>query len=140
MPYWAVFNIGKLQISNGSVKRKIWTSGKNLFTHITALLTLKFPPFDSLTVSCLWELYDSLQGHIRSLESQGIAGETFGVLLTPIILSRMPAELRLEWARTGERHEGDLKFLMCFLRTEILRQERSATFTDHIDSKWKFYD
>ena len=70
-------------------------------------------------------MYDDLQAHVRSLDALGISGEQYGVVLTPLILSRLTPELRLGWARDGEQHESDLLFLLSFLQREIERRERS---------------
>ena len=89
---------------------------------------IEAPPTPS--IEQLWKTYNSLQTHIRSLAVFDISGEQYGVILTPLILSRLPQDLRLEWAREGERHERDLSFLMDFLKKEIERRERSQTFTN----------
>ena len=73
-------------------------------------------------------MYDKLQTHIQSLESLDITGATCGVILTPLVLHRLPESVRLEWARTGEGRESDLKALLQFLLQEIQRRERSRTF------------
>ena len=73
-------------------------------------------------------MYDKLQTHIQSLESLDITGATYSVILTPLVLHRLPESVRLEWARTGEGRENDLKALLQFLLQEIQRRERSRTF------------
>ena len=65
---------------------------------------------------------------MRSLEALHITGEQYGVVLTPLVLSRLPPDLRLEWAREGELHESDLGFLLRFLQRELERRERYQTF------------
>ena len=50
------------------------------------------------------------------------------MVLTPLVLSRLPPDLRLEWAREGELHESDLGYLIDFLQRELERRERSQTF------------
>ena len=97
-----------------------------IFCHIQDLLNLSVPKQPKTSV--LWEMYDTLQSHVRSLEVLGISGSQYGVVLTPLILSRLPPDMRLEWAREGEQHEGDLDFLLKFLLGEIGRRERSQTF------------
>ena len=62
---------------------------------------------------------------MRSLESLGVTGQQYGVVLTPLVLSRLPNDLRLEWAREGENHEDDLEYLLEFLVKEIRRRELS---------------
>ena len=96
-----------------------------VFGHIQELLNLTST---GRTVEALWTLYDKLQTHIRSLESLDITGATYGVILTPLVLHRLPESVRLEWARTGEGRESDLKALLQFLLQEIQRRERSRTF------------
>ena len=99
-----------------------------IFTHIQKLLNLSVP--NKCTVSALWKLNDCLQAHIRSLESFCITGEQYGAILTPMILSRLPQDIRLEWSRDGEGHESDLEFLLKFLSKEIQWRERSHVFKD----------
>ena len=121
---------------------------KIIFTHVQALLGVAVP--DRPSVEALWTLYGDLQNHIRSLNNMNITGDQYGVILTPLILSRLPASLRLEWAREGERAaaekaravkaesgssnankvswEADLTFLMDFLKREIQRRETSQTY------------
>ena len=96
-----------------------------IFSHIQTLLSLQV---DCRKSNGLWSLYDSLQSHVRCLESLGVSGDTYGVILNPLILSRLPQEIRMEWARGGEGRESDLAFLLDFLFREIKRRERSETF------------
>ena len=98
-----------------------------IFSHIQELLNITVPKYPN--VSVLWKLYDDLQAHICSLAAMGITGEQYGVVLTPLILSRLPPDLRMEWAREGEQHEGDLTFLLDFLHREVGHRERSQTFS-----------
>ena len=98
-----------------------------IFSHLQELLTLSVPRKPSVTE--LWRMYDDLQAHVRSLDALGISGEQYGVVLTPLILSRFTPELRLEWARDGEQHESDLLFLLNFLQREIERRERYRAFS-----------
>ena len=73
--------------------------------------------------------------HIRSLEALGVSGKQCEVFLTPIILSRLPSEMRLEWARQSAGHESDLDWLLKFLQEEIETIERSETFKDVTSKK-----
>ena len=82
----------------------------------------------------LWSLNDTLQAHMRSLDLLGIKGDQYGIILTPLVLSRLPVEMRLKWARDGEKHESDLPFLMKFINTEIKRRERSQVYSDSIST------
>ena len=54
------------------------------------------------------------------------------MILIPLILSRLPQDIRLEWSREGKGKESDLKFLLEFLKGEIQRRERSQMFRETI--------
>ena len=99
-----------------------------VFAHIQDLMNLSVP--SKYNVSSLRKVEDELLSHVRSLETYNITGDTYGVILTPLILSRLPPDLRLEWACNGAGHESDLEFLLSFLKLEIQRRERSQTFRE----------
>ena len=92
------------------------------FIHIDKMLNMK--ESDDLRT-----LLDSLLIHIRSLEALGVCGHEYGVFLTPLVLSKLPESVRLEWARGAEGKEGDLAHLLEFLDQGVKRRERSGTFT-----------
>ena len=76
-----------------------------VFAHIQQLLNLSCPGHSTAD---LWSLYDKLQTHIRSLDALGVSGDTYGVILTPLVLHKLPENIRLEWAREGEGKESNL--------------------------------
>ena len=114
------------------LKERFGRPERIIFSHVQALLNGNVPVKGkgSKYVSQLWSLRDELLTHIRSLETLGVSGGQCEVFLTPIILSRLPNELRLEWARDCAGKESDLDWLLNFLQREIERIERSETFKD----------
>ena len=62
--------------------------------HMDALLRL-----DSVTsdrhLRDLRKLHDSAEAHIRSLQSLGIRSDTYGSLLAPVLLAKLPPDMRL---------------------------------------------
>ena len=46
--------------------------------------------------------------HIRSSDVLAVTGKQCEVFLTPIMLSRLPSKMRVEWARDSYGHENDL--------------------------------
>ena len=88
-----------------------------VFAHIQALLNVTVVPGKKKTAN-LWKLQDELLTHIRSLESLGITGDTYGLFLTPVILFRLPNGIRMEWSRDEEGHESDMNFLLEFLKKD----------------------
>ena len=97
-----------------------------IFGHLQEMLSVN--KLSTAANDSLWTLFDTIQTHVRSLENLEIKGK-YGVILTPLILHQLPSNIRLEWARVGEGHEGDLDFLLEFLYDEIRRRERSQTFS-----------
>ena len=72
-----------------------------IFKHVQELLNLSSVTKNN-SMSGLQKLQDMLLSHVRSLESLGIAGDNYGVLLTPIVLSSLPADIRMQWARVSD--------------------------------------
>lgn len=112
---------------------------KIIFDHIQKLLSTDV---NCKNVSNMWAFYNLVQSHIRGLENFGIDGQQYGVILTPLILSRLPSDIRMEWARASDTKESDLTFLMGFLKAEIERRERSQDFnlnpiSDRNDKSWR---
>ena len=66
-------------------------------THMQALLKLQNCPNQS--VEQLRSIYDSINVHVRELESLGTPIEKYGSLLIPIIMSRMPEDITIQVAR-----------------------------------------
>ena len=117
-------------------KKRYGRKEKIIFQHIQELLQLNVNvPHGNFKTSTLWALQDKLLGHIRSFVVLGVTDEMYGVILTPLIISSLPQDIRLEWAREGEGKEDDLDWLMEFLNKELNRErERSQTFKpDKID-------
>ena len=109
------------------LKARFGREEKIRFSHIQELLSISIAK--NAKVAALWDMYNKLSSHIRCLESLKVQGTQYGVVLVPLVLSRLPNDLRLEWARTGEGKEADLTHLMAFFKQEIERRERSQTFT-----------
>ncbi|KAJ8021190.1 hypothetical protein HOLleu_38316 [Holothuria leucospilota] len=113
------------------LKERYGKPEKIIFAHIQALLNLSPPQSKGrLTLPVLWNMQDELLAHVRSLESLGISGEKYGFFLTPVILSRIPQDIRMEWAREGEGKESDIDFLLQFLKRELQRRERDRMFSE----------
>ena len=99
----------------------------HIFQHVQSLLTLEADNVRD-NLSKLKIINDRVKVHIRSLDVLDITGDTYGVILTPLILSRLPQVIRMEWSRKSEGKESDLAYLLEFLETEIKTRERAETF------------
>ncbi|KAG1682986.1 hypothetical protein GQR58_010380 [Nymphon striatum] len=104
-----------------------------IFCHIQHLLKLSATFSNTkhqVSVAQLHKLHDEITSRVRSLHSLDISSDQYGIILTPVVLSCLPTDIRMEWARDGEGRESDLKYLLDFLNKEIQRRERSDTFKD----------
>ncbi|XP_063851761.1 uncharacterized protein LOC135095052 [Scylla paramamosain] len=112
------------------LKERFGKPERIIFAHIQALLNIDMPVKSSGSkYISLWKMQDQLNSHVRSLEALGVKGDQYGVVLTPVILSRLPQEIRMEWSRDGSGH-GDLDWLMTCLQSEIKRRERSDLYRE----------
>lgn len=99
-----------------------------IFSHVNQLINVSVP--GKCNLASLRTLCDTLMGHTRALENLGVDGTQYGVILTPLVLSKLPPEVRLEWARGSEEKESDLEHLLDFLKKEITRRERSQALKE----------
>ena len=75
---------------------------KLINAHMNALLEMHTP---TTSPSALQLFYDSIESHTRSLSSLGQSRETYGSLLVPIILNKLPADVKKSLAR---QHGSDV--------------------------------
>ena len=66
---------------------------------------LKLNPCTNDKPQRLRYLYDQMQVQIRGLESLGVTTESYGQLLIPIIMSKLPNEIRLQISRNTDEEK-----------------------------------
>ena len=117
------------------VERLIKRFGRNdliIQTHIQSLLldvSVVSQSSDlSKYISNLWNFNDTITAHIRSLEALGIQGEVVQIFLCPIILSKLPEPVRIEWFKK-ERPSGNLTELLDFIDYYITTLSRTNILT-----------
>jgi len=73
----------------------------------------------------LRDLYVKIEINIRSLKALGIESESFRNLLAPIVMEKIPSELRLIISRKfGSKETWDLDVLLNALKSELEARER----------------
>ena len=75
----------------------------------------------------LRSLYDHITVHIRGLEALEVNSDQYGSLLIPIIMSKLPSEVRLKVAQENQEDVWQIKDLMKVLQTEVDAREASET-------------
>jgi hypothetical protein len=86
-------------------------------THAAMQALLKLPAPTS-KLSSLRNFYDKMETYIRSLEAMGQCQENYGNLLVPVILDKMPSEIRKQLAREN----GENNWVLDDLRRAINRE------------------
>lgn len=74
----------------------------------------------------LRRLYDKIETNVRSLEALGLGVDAYGALLTPIVVKRLPPELRLNLARKVPTDDWRLDNIMRVFLEELEAKERAS--------------
>ena len=92
--------------------------------HMEALL--KLPIVSSVhETKNLRGLYDKIEINIRSLKALGVESESFGNLLVPVVMEKVPSELRLIIScKFDGKETWDLDVLLNALKSELEARER----------------
>ncbi|CAB3979174.1 PREDICTED: uncharacterized protein LOC107346460, partial [Paramuricea clavata] len=102
--------------------------------HMDALLKLEGTTCNT-DVNKIRRVYDSIEVHVRGLKTLGVESEQYGTLLVPIILSKVPEDLRLILSRQISTENWKLDETLKHLRTELEARERCASSTIKETSK-----
>ena len=89
---------------------------KLITAHMQALLDLPNP---LNTLSSLQSFHDAIERHMRSLSTLGKSVDSYGDLLVPIILSKLPQKTRKNMVRDHDRNEWNLRDLQEAIRKEV---------------------
>ena len=89
---------------------------KIIQTYMNSLIEIPAPVH---TVPSLRKFYDTTETYIRGLESLDQPESTYGSLLTPVMLQKLPPEVRQNITRTHGSQTWCLQDLMQCLQTEI---------------------
>lgn len=73
----------------------------------------------------LRSIYDKINVHVRGLSSLGIDSEQYGGLLVPVIMSKLPQNLRLRMARGVKSSVWKIDELLAVIKTEVEARELS---------------
>ncbi|XP_060594283.1 uncharacterized protein LOC132748688 [Ruditapes philippinarum] len=109
------------------LKERFGQSHKIIHAYIQALLNLPAP---SNTLHSMRNYYDKLEAYIRGLESLGQCQNTYGTLLVPVIIDKLPAEIRKSLARENGSDKWSLESLRKALYRELNIMEAGQTTDD----------
>ena len=118
------------QVAKDLLKKRYERPARIKYCHVKALMNIEIPKIvkgNMELVKDMWRFQDKLLKHIRGLETMGVQRDHCELFLVPIIVDRLPEELRDNWAKEGEGFEDNLEYLLHFISKEIERLERRET-------------
>ena len=69
-------------------------------------------------------LYDRVKAHVRALQALGIHCESYGKLLAPLLMEKLPPNMRLIISRPIDQRKWDVNVLLKAFDSEIEARER----------------
>ena len=80
---------------------------------------IKITPCHNDRQTSLRYVFDQLSVHTRGLDSLGVSPEQYGSLLIPIIMSKLPNEIRLQVARNTTDEVWKIEDLLLTIKKEV---------------------
>ena len=106
-------------------------------SHMDALLNVSGVTSSS-NIKNVRTLYDTVEQHCRGADALGVSSDSYGALLIPMLLRKIPEDMRLLVSRKVDGKEGlSLKFLLETFKREIEARERCAASDSHRESEQK---
>ncbi len=103
------------------IKKRFGQTQNVITAHIEELLKLK--PTAADRPSQLRYLFDKISLHLRGLDSLGASSETHGSTLIPIVMGKLPGEIRIQVARLTTKEVWSMKELLELLENELKARE-----------------
>ena len=110
-------------------------------SHLQGLLNLdvatKHPPGSPGYIPSLWNFYDDVCAHVRSIEGLGIEQSKCETFLVPIILFRIPPNITQAWfkLKNSRPREDDLGKLLEFLYDHISMLDTSEKYRQTVNKE-----
>ena len=107
------------------LKKRFGNKQQIISKHRDVLLNAE-PVTSQHNLSGLRHLYDLIESHIRSLKSLGVTSESYGSLLSSVLLNKLPTKLRLIVTGKVSEEEWSLDALLRVIEEEIGARERTT--------------
>ena len=92
-------------------------------THMDELL--KIPACTTDKTSQLRFIYDKISINVRGLEALGVNSSQYGSLLIPVVMSKLPQDVRLQIARNTAQDVWEISELLSVIQREVEAREIS---------------
>jgi len=104
--------------------------------HMDALLQVEAVTSPQNT-KALRRLLDGVNSHIRSLQSLGVARDSYSGLLCPVLVNKLPADIQLLISRKISEDDWKLDSLMQVIEEEVTARERVGVNQTHPPARRK---
>ena len=84
---------------------------------------LKLNPCSNDKPNQMRYIFDQIRDQIRGLESLGVKTESYRQLLIPIIMSKLPLDMRLQVSRQNSKKVWEIDELLALIQKEIEARE-----------------
>ena len=84
-------------------------------------------------VNELRKLYDEIETQVRSLNSLGLDEKNYGAMLVPVVMSKLPQQVKLIITRQFGKTSWDIKLILNALKIELEAREK-VSLTDKFES------
>ena len=109
------------------LKRRFGNKQQIISQHMDALVSVSAVTNDH-DVKALHRLYDDvIESNVRSLKGLEAPAESYGRLLAPVIMSKLPSELRLILGHEMGDEDWNLEVILENLGKEVETRERTAS-------------
>ena len=96
---------------------------------------LKIPACTGDKPSQLRFVYDKVSVHVRGLEALGVNSSQYGSLLIPVIMAKLPQEVRVQIARNTTQDIWEMTDLLNVIRREVEAREISDNVRVNTDNR-----
>ena len=117
---------GNYQAAISILQERFGKSQQIISAHMDELL--KLSPCTGERSTQLRFVYDKVSVNVRGLEALGVKPDQYGSLLIPVIMSKLPADVRLQIARNSDKDVWEIQELLEAIRRVVEARELS----DHI--------
>eukprot|EP00794_Sanderia_malayensis_P002587 gene2587-biopygen2120 len=107
--------------------------------HHDALLRIT-PLTSSKNIRDIRELYDKVEVHVRVLQSLDVPTSSYGSLLVPVLLSKIPEDVRLLIGREIKDDKWELGRLLNSLRYEVENSETCLGIKAALPTKYESFE
>lgn len=105
--------------------------------HMNKLLTLENVK-GSRDIKSMRKLYDQIESQVRSLNALGFKAENYGPMLIPVLLSKLPNDIKLMISRKFDKDIWNAEAVIELLRKEIMAREKLCNLKTEDDEKRDF--